>query len=626
MGLFDRFSVARRTPMDADSVQPDSEAMPGAVLDLSRASTRPKRAGVAPDATTSSISGHDAHAGKAAPLTVIETPMVDGAAIANVATLKAALSAWGQWLGTLSGVVAPEMAKSVIVLNMGAGDCVIAAASGALASVHMQTVRQRLLESWRFTIVEEVQVTTAVIDALHDRMAQSNALQYDDRHLAVYDNLVEQAVTAGASDMHFRTFDSTDLGEVRLRLFGEITPWRVMPRQLLLDAIGAAFGRRAKENTATKEQFSALVPVAFMTRQRIRGADIEGRFNGRPHVSGYSATMRLIESSPRAEDVPTLAQLGYSPSHIAQIEPAVRRDYGLIVIFGTTGSGKSTTLLAFMAGVTDLSKLAAFTVESPVEYVIPGATQYSLPVDVNATREETSRHFLAVLRDTMRQDPDVLMVGEVRDRETGSLVSEFVQTGHRSYTTCHGSGCVDGLLRLCSGEIQIEAETVAAPQYLSVSMYQRLLPKLCPHCKLPASDTKHGLSESKRQVLRTKFRLDPGTMYVANPGGCEDCKPRAARLKANGTYGVTVACEVLVPNAQIRAAIALRNWTEVERIWRAQRRAGFGDPDMLGKTAYEHGLYLVSQGLVSLNDLEKVDHIESYEVWPMLSGSEGSAQ
>lgn len=155
-------------------------------------------------------------------------------------------------------------------------------------------------------------------------------------------------------------------------------------------------------------------------------------------------------------------------------------------------------------------------------------------------------------------DPDVLMLGEIRDAESASLASEFNRTGHRVFTTVHGDGCVDVLARLVSEEIGIHASTLAAKKFLSAVMYQKLLPKLCTVCRLPAVDH---LTAKTQNLLRRKFLVDPQTMFVANEQGCSHCK--VAELGLAGTKGLTVVAEILTPTDDILEAIKEQSWAVV---------------------------------------------------------------
>lgn len=530
------------------------------------------------------------------------------------------------WLGSLAGVVASEMKDELVVLNLGCGDVALIGTPDAMKSSHTKTVKAKIEDPWNMGVIAEFAVSQAVIHALNDRLMRLPIITYDEKNLAVYDDIVRFAVAAKASDIHITTDSETKTARLDLRIFGGLRHWRLNKDQLILDAIAAGFGLRAKANTNNRETFQTSNTVAFMTHQIINGVQWEGRFNGRPHITGYSGVMRLLESNPKLEKIPDLARLGYSKSHTDLITPAVQRNYGLIIMFGSTGSGKSTTLRTFMTRVTNPYSHKVYTAENPAEYVMPGVTQFSLPIEVSMTSEEIQAKFTGLLRDVMRMDPDALMVGEVRDYETGRLTAEFTQSGHRCYTSAHGEGCVDGLARLCGGEIRMPPDTLSGSKFLSASIYQRLLPKLCPHCRIPASDPERGLPAEKKRILKEKFNLDPGTMYVANPSGCAHCAPQISGLKATGTAGVTTAVEILLPTAEMRSCISRRDWPGLDALWRGQRRAGFGEADMLGKTAFEHAIWLVSQGIVSLHDVEAdFEPIESYEVRPMTGEYAGGA-
>jgi type II secretory ATPase GspE/PulE/Tfp pilus assembly ATPase PilB-like protein len=254
--------------------------------------------------------------------------------------------------------------------------------------------------------------------------------------------------------------------------------------------------------------------------------------------------------------------------------------------------------------------LKKYAIEDPVEYNIPGVRQISIQRGVDDSEDIVRMKFMAALRSMMRMDPDVLMIGEIRDHQSASIASELNRTGHRVLTTVHGDGCVDVLSRLCSQEIAIPPDLLASKRYLSAVMYQKLIPILCPKCKLPAKDH---YSNYKKSVLKDKYRLDPDTMFVINPKGCSECAN--PQLSIYGTAGLTAVAEVLIPNEQILQAVGQKDWSKAELAWRGQRKVGFEHSDMLGKTAFEHALYKLSQGMIDLADIEsEFQPIETYEI------------
>lgn len=534
------------------------------------------------------------------------------------------------WKGDqLAGVVAPELAKSLAVLWLGLGDVALVGSAEALSSTHAMAVRERVASDMQLRIAAEISLSNEMLvrvieicssGSARTRKLQGGAITKDNLEIVIYDELFAAAVKAKASDIHFRIGKAPIMtADISLRMYGRFRPWRTgLPAGLITGVLGSAFGQRLISGTNSKSTLHLDNPTAFMTTNTVDSAQWNGRCNGRPEQRGYKMVIRLLESNPEFASIPTLQELGYVPSHCEILRMAVRRNFGLIVIFGSTGSGKSTTLRTFMTKETDPLSMAVYSVESPVEYEMPGVTQFSIPVDVNMSSEEMTAKFAAALRDVVRMDPDVLMVGEIRDNEGCTLTSEFTQSGHRCYTTAHGEGAVDGLARLCDDPIAMPAHRLGGAKFLSASIYQRLLPVLCSHCRLPAE---RSLDSARLGTLRRKFGLDPGTMYVANEAGCQHCQPNVVGLTANGTKGVTVAAEVLLPNAQMRQLAARRDWTGMAAAWRGQRRTGFGDGDMQGKTAFECALYLASQGRVSVLDIEReFEPLESYEVQPLAEG------
>ncbi len=549
-------------------------------------------------------------------------------AVQSVTTLANLHAKLGQaWRGLLEGVVTQEFAAKCVPLDLTCGHVALLVTADMMDTAHMKVVRNKLEREWLYRIQHQLVGPPELVSQVYAdcRLRAEKGVnpphKIDTRFLRLYDDIEEAAIEALASDIHFETVHGKGL--VWLRVYGKLRPWLPLNADLLLNSLGAAFGSRIKESTSSKEQFSSKVPINFMTRQLVAGRKWEGRCNGRPHQTGYKLVQRLLESEVRADRIPTLKQLGYSESHVAMLDMALLRQWGVILMIGGTGSGKSTTLRTMMVHLPGGESMARYSVESPAEYEMPGVIQYSVPVDVNDTNEEMTLKYTALLRDAMRQDPDALMMGEIRDHQTARLAVEFAATDHRCLTTLHGPDVVGGLERLAGEELAIPADTLSGARFLNAGVYQRLLPKLCK-CRLPATHPGHGVPASKREVLAKKYELDVGTFFVANPQGCAHCKPKVPGLSANGTLGVTVAAEILIPTSAMHSLIAARNWPGLRRAWRDQRRSSFATEDALGKTAFEHGLWLCAQGVVSLVDLEKeFEPLESYEVFPISQAGGG---
>ena len=162
-----------------------------------------------------------------------------------------------------------------------------------------------------------------------------------------------------------------------------------------------------------------------ITEQVINGKTYNGRFSGYPLVNGYDVVIRLLDSDPNST-IPSIQSLGYAPYHVVeQILPAIQRNSGMMAIAGSTGSGKSTALRSFIHAIPDRNNLKIYGVEDPVEYLNPFMRQISVQRNSDDPDDVVKMKFLSALRSVLRMDPDVLMLGEIRDHESASIASEF---------------------------------------------------------------------------------------------------------------------------------------------------------------------------------------------------------
>jgi type II secretory ATPase GspE/PulE/Tfp pilus assembly ATPase PilB-like protein len=397
-----------------------------------------------------------------------------------------------------------------------------------------------------------------------------------------------------------------------------MSDWKSFPTKTMLPALAAGYSSLSVAGTNTDPDWAPSKACSTITHHDVIGANgrkrsISGRFTSRPTVdSGCKVAIRLLDTDVRDVRIPSLIELGFEHSHVnEQLTPALQKNQGLILLAGGTGSGKSTTLRTLMHDLPDKESLERYSVEDPVEYVLPGVIQLSIQRGSDESEESTRLKFTAALRDLMRMDPDAVMIGEIRDGETARLATEMVNTGHRVLSTVHGNGNIDVLDRLTGATLGVSSNTLASSSYLLCVVYQKLLPKLCPKCKQPA---KGKLTPQQAKAVVQRFGLDPATLFVANPTGCEHCN--LPEIAPSGTNGLTVVAEVMTTDQHILDLIREMRWNAARDYWRSQRRTGYGDPDMTGKTALEHAIYKMSRGLVSINDIER--DFEPLATYPLL--------
>src|SRR5690606_7898078 len=296
-------------------------------------------------------------------------------------------------------------------------------------------------------------------------------------------------------------------------------------------------------------------------------------------------------------------ELGYLPAQVAMLDRARGSEGGAIVLAGVVGSGKSTTIAAMMGMIPATRKVV--TLEDPVEYLIPGAVQNTVTRALDGERRDS---FVAKLRTTKRWAMNDLLVGEMRDRETGRLFMDVAGSGTSLYTTVHAGAAMLIPDRLASDFIGVSRDFLATPGILKLLVYQALLPILCQHCALESPGAS---AREKAEWLLYKERIaslydvQVSGLRVRNPQGCAVCNVHHLP-ELNGLAGRTVVAEMIEPGVDDEFLRCVRHGDNIEQRRRLarQRRAAYDDPDMSGKTAMDCALYKALQGLVDPRDIE----------------------
>lgn len=275
------------------------------------------------------------------------------------------------------------------------------------------------------------------------------------------------------------------------------------------------------------------VPQDGRIQVRYRDGMVDMRASSLPAQHGEKITLRILDAS---SGVKTLASLGFNPTDLQRLRDAVTRPEGMILVTGPTGSGKSTTLYAILQEIRSPS-VNIVTIENPIEYQIPGITQ----VEVNVKQGLT---FASVLRSTLRQDPDVILVGEIRDQETAHIALQAAQTGHLVLSTLHTNDAVATVTRL----IDLGIEPYVLASSLNLVMAQRLVRRVCPACSAPCE-----LADESRRLLR----LDAYRREIRRGQGCPSCRHTgyAGRTGVYEVLPISPAIAQLIESGAGEAAI-----------------------------------------------------------------------
>lgn len=296
-----------------------------------------------------------------------------------------------------------------------------------------------------------------------------------------------------------------------------------------------------------------------------------------PQVDGFVMVLRLLYND--TNDNLDISALGYEEIQVESVELMKKRPTGIVIIGGPTGSGKSTTLQRVLSSVIKESKgrKHIITVEDPPEYPIPGAVQ--TPVTNADDEEERSKAFQKAIRATMRLDPDVIMIGEVRDAPSAKLAIQGAMTGHQVWTTLHANSAFAIISRLV--DLGVPLELIADPSIISGLVCQRLLKVLCPQCKISLTDTKAQKRYKPADLDRIMGLGAINTMYVCGEG-CDHCR-------SSGTIGRTVVAETVTTEEELMAYIRKGDRLGAINYWKEQ---------MGGISMTDHAISKVLAGMV----------------------------
>jgi type IV pilus assembly protein PilB len=379
-------------------------------------------------------------------------------------------------------------------------------------------------------------------------------------------SIIFQAAEDGASDIHFEPQE--DALAVRLRIDGVLhevqrIPKRMMPgvttRLKVLAKLDIAERRKPQDGRISLNAAAA-------------GRMLDVRVATLPTVEGEAVVMRLLDKSKKA---PTLTELGLSDDMRVKMEEIIRRPTGAVLATGPTGSGKSTTLYAALTEINNPS-INIITVEDPVEFRLHGVNQ----VQINARAGLT---FAAALRSILRSDPDVVMVGEIRDGETAKISIEAALTGHLVLSTLHTNDAPGAITRL--NEMGVEPFLTGSA--VSAVLAQRLARKLCTHCCEMYTPTTDEMI--KARVSPDVAAAADGVVFYRKKG----C-PRCGQTGYKGRVGVY---QLLVMSEQLEALAAAK--ASREELERAAIEEGM-------RTLWDDGLSKVAAGLTSLEELARV--------------------
>ena len=375
------------------------------------------------------------------------------------------------------------------------------------------------------------------------------------------------ASNKGASDIHYDPWD--EYMKIRIRIDGQLIDYAIVPnayKNNLVTRIKILSGMNITESR---------LPQDGAIKANMGGEDVDMRVSCLPTNKGEKVVIRILDYS---KHVSGLDSLGFTDSNLKKVEKAITAPNGIILVTGATGSGKSTTVYSILNKLNQ-EETNIITVEDPIEMDIEGINQVQ-------TNSEIGLDFASVLRSILRQDPDIVMIGEIRDTETAKIAVRASITGHLVLSTLHTNDALTTIERLCD----MGVERYLLSSSLSAIISQKLARKLCPKCKY-----KRKATEYEKNLIKKELNYDVDEIW--DKKGCDACN--------NGYKGRIAIHEVLLINEEIKDAINI----DLDR--KDLRELVYKDEDTY--TLLQDGLIKAVQGITTIEEVLKLVELDDSE-------------
>ena len=375
------------------------------------------------------------------------------------------------------------------------------------------------------------------------------------------------ASSKGASDIHYDPWE--EYMKIRIRIDGQLIDYAKVPnvyKNNLVTRIKILSGMNITESR---------LPQDGAIKAKIGGEDVDMRVSSLPTNKGEKVVIRILDYS---KHVSGIESLGFTDTNLKKVEHAITAPNGIILVTGATGSGKSTTVYSILNKLNQ-EDTNIITVEDPIEMDIEGINQVQ-------TNSEIGLDFANVLRSILRQDPDIVMIGEIRDTETAKIAVRASITGHLVLSTLHTNDALTTIERLCD----MGVERYLLSSSLSAIVSQKLARKLCNKCKY-----KRPATEYEKNLIKKELNYDINEIW--DKKGCPECN--------NGYKGRIAVHEVLLINEEIKDAIN----TDLDR--KDLRDLVYKDEDTY--TLLQDGLVKAVQGITTIEEVLKLVELDDSE-------------
>lgn len=355
--------------------------------------------------------------------------------------------------------------------------------------------------------------------------------------ISIVNGIFYESVTRNASDIHIEP--KAHAVDIRFRIDGNFVHYKTLSEETLLPIV------TRMKMVANLKIDENRVPQDGKASLSLNNQDIDLRVSVLPILYGEKVVIRLLKSSNEAPNLEKMGMLDYAMN---KVKKCLKKTYGIILVAGPTGAGKTTTLYG-MLGTFDPTKYNISTLEDPVEYKMKDVNQSQMRPDVGFS-------FIDGLRSIVRQDPDIIMVGEIRDRETASLAIESALTGHLVFSTIHTNSASATVQRL----LNMGIEKYLVPTAVQLVVSQRLVRRICPSCEETYRPSNELIDTIEKEVGHI-ITINKENIHLSRGKGCEKCT-------GSGFFGRVAVFEVMPMSQKLTEVIMTPSVTaqEIEKI------------------------------------------------------------
>ena len=485
-------------------------------------------------------------------------------------------------------------------------------------AAHMELLQRLRALGLRAGTLVTMCCTAEVLRSLHKANANADVALMDDTEVEVAAwALIERAVKAKASDLHIET--RGPYAQVFFRIFNERVEQETISTETATAIANVLYSVHADASNKGISWSKDEVKDTSIERVMTDGGALQIRFHSAPiHPSGsFQVVCRLLVMDGQAAK--PLSEIGYTDAQERVLEDMIVGAQGLVLLVGPTNSGKSTSMQSIARRIRDRrgKNMKLVTVEDPVEYIIPGACQMGVPHGRRQLEGDSGNIYNTLIKATLREDPDAVIVGEVRDATAADAVKNLVLAGRKIISTLHVFEAMAVFSRL--RELGVPESVLFMPNFISGVIYQRLVPVLCPHCSIKFQDA-FGRGLVEQAVFdRVSHVLDlhASNVRVRSPGGCDQCGHM-------GIVGRTICSEILQPDATFLDLMRRGETAAARNQWMQNPELNING---WGISAVAHGISKIAAGSVDPADIEsqigliRTDQLQGVSAMPMGPGA-----